>query len=168
MKERTIVMLTAITLVLYAASGRAQSPSGSAFDQLKTLVGEWEGKAENGKTYRASYKLVSAGSALLEVLNPPDESEMVTVYHADGNRVALTHYCSANNQPHMRTAAITSPAKEFDFSAVGVSNLASLTAGHMHSLVVTLDDKDHFTQKWTWRENGQDKVEVFHYTRKRS
>ncbi len=168
MRVRTMVMLTVVTLILFAAGGAAQAPSSPGFDQLKTLVGDWQGREENGKTYRASYKLVSGGHALLEVLTPPDESEMVTVYHQDGNRVAMTHYCTANNQPHMRTAALAGPAKELDFTSVGVSNLASPTAGHMHALVVILDDKDQFTQKWTWRENGKDRVEVFHFTRKKS
>jgi hypothetical protein len=168
MRVRTIVMLTVTTLILFAVSGAGQTPSSPGFDQLKTLVGDWEGRGENGKTYRASYKLVSGGHALLEVLTPPEESEMMTVYHQDSNRVAMTHYCAANNQPHMRTAALTGRPKELDFVSVGVSNLASPTAGHMHALVVILDDKDQFTQKWTWRENGKDRVEVFHFTRKKS
>jgi hypothetical protein len=142
-----------ISLAVLALSGHsvlAQSKPESGFDQLKMLVGEWEGKTQSGKAVRVSYRLVSAGSALLETLHPPDESEMVTVYHADGERVAVTHFCSANNQPRMQTVPISGPVKQLSFSFVGASNLASPEDGHMHRLAVTLEDKDHFTQRWTW------------------
>ncbi len=38
----------------------------------------------------------------------------------------------------------------------------------MHQLVLILENNDRLTQKWTWRENGSDKTEVFHFTRKNS
>ena len=61
---------------------------------------------------------------------------------------------------------VAGQVKQLAFSFVGASNLPSSEAGHMHSLVVTLEDSDHFTQKWTWRENGGDKTEVFRFRRK--
>jgi hypothetical protein len=163
--KRTSILAVGLTLWAWPASTQTRANAG--FDTLKTLVGDWEGKDVNGKTIRASYRLVSAGSALLETLSPPDESEMVTVYHADGSRVALTHYCSTNNQPRMRTEAVTGPTKQLAFAFAGASNLASPATGHMHGLVITLEDKDHFAQKWTWRENGGNKTEVFQFTRKK-
>jgi len=93
---------------------------------------------------------------------------MVTVYHPDGDRVLVTHYCSGNNQPRMRAAPSSSPVKQIAFSFVDVTNLANSTTGHMHKLEVVFDDNDHLTQRWTWQENGRDQTEVFHYTRKKS
>lgn len=167
MDSRRLLLMFAMTLLLFKGFSAAESKPATGFDQLKSLVGEWEGRAENGKTIRASYRLVSDGSALLETLNPPDEPEMVTVYHADGGRVAMTHYCSSHNQPHMRTAPVAGQVRQLAFSFVSASNLPSPEAGHMQALVVTLEDSDHFTQKWTWRENGGDKTEVFHFSRKK-
>ncbi len=111
---------------------------------------------------------MSGGTALLESLTPADESEMVTLYSADGDHVAATHYCSTGNQPQMRTPPITGAVREFAFSFVSATNLPSPAAGHMHQLVLILENNDHLTQKWTWRENGSDKTEVFHFTRKNS
>jgi hypothetical protein len=167
MKARTILLLSAASLLLFAGFTSAKPPSTPAFDALKTLVGEWEGKAEGGAIYRASYKVVSAGSALMETLTTPDGSEMITMYHPDGGRVVMTHYCTQGNQPRMHTGPLAGPATEFNFSFVDATNLASPAAGHMRALVVTLKDKDHFTQKWTFRENGQEHTEVFHFTRKK-
>jgi len=86
---------------------------------------------------------------------------MVTVYHSDGNRLRVTHYCAGNNQPRMRAEPAGSDAKELTFNFVDATNLAGPTAGHMHRLVVAFSDKNHLTQKWTWRENGRENTEVF-------
>src|SRR5712692_7954318 len=160
MKPRVSAWSAVAVLMMLGAFAVAQSKPATGFEQMKTLVGEWEGKTSDGRTVRASYRLASAGTALIETLNPHDEPEMVTVYTADGNRLAVTHYCSAGNQPRMHTEPITGPAKEFQFSFTGATNLSKPSAGHMHALKVTLEDNDHFTQAWTWRENGQDKSEV--------
>jgi hypothetical protein len=93
---------------------------------------------------------------------------MVTLYTADGNRLALTHYCSAGNQPRMETMAITGDPKEFDFSFTGITNLMNPNTGHMHHLVIQIADQDHFTEQWTWRENGKDRIHTIHFTRKKS
>jgi hypothetical protein len=148
-----------------AAQEHAMQPS-KGFEQLKPLVGEWEGQLPAGKMFHASYQLVSGGTALLERLAMGGEPEMVTVYTPDGERLAVTHFCSAGNQPQMRTEPVTAPTTEFSFSFVRATNLASPTAGHMHHLTVALQDHDHFSEAWTWSDNGKEHTEVFHFTRK--
>ena len=166
MKLRTMLGLFA-GLVLFAGFAVPQSKPDTGFDRLKSLVGEWEAKAESRNSVRVSYKLISGGSALLETLAPGGEPEMLTVYNLDGNHVMLTHYCSAGNQPRMRALAATPGAKEFNFAFLDATNLASPAAGHMHKLAIRLEDNDHFTQRWTWRDNGKETPEVFHFTRKK-
>lgn len=165
-----------VTWLLLCLSGFAfclcppvvRAADNPGFDKVKTLVGDWEGKAPDGKPVRVSYRLVSSGTALMETLGPGGESEMVTIYTADADRVALTHYCNANNQPRMRSAPVGGIPQKLDFSFVGATNLASPTAGHMHNLTVTFEDKDHFTQMWTWREGLKERTTTFHFTRKPS
>ena len=166
MKSRTIPCLLA-ALALFAGSAASQSQPTASFDRLKALVGEWEGKAEKGTPVRVSYKLVSGASVLLETLAPDNEPEMVTMYHPDGSRLLLTHYCSAGNQPRMRAVPSASGSPELQFVFLDATNLASPETGHMHKLGIRFEDKDHFTQRWTWRDNGQEKTEVFHFTRKK-
>lgn len=159
-----------LVLTLSSATGilRARVDANPGFEKLKILVGEWVGQDTQGNPVRVSYKMVSARTALLETLSPGGESEMVTVYTMDGDQVALTHYCSANNQPRMRTVPNAGDANELDFSFVGATNLANPGVGHMHRLVIAFQDDDHFTQEWTWREQGHaDKLEIFRFTRKK-
>ena len=166
--SRTVVTLT-LALAWFALPAAAQEHAmqpSKGFEQLKPLLGEWDGQAAGGKAVHASYQLVSGGTALLERLGMGSEPEMVTVYTADGDRLAVTHFCSAGNQPQMQTAAVTSPTTEFSFSFVRATNLASPSAGHMHHLTVALQDHDHFTEAWTWSEKGAEHTEIFHFTRK--
>ena len=177
MRLRTMLgLLTA--LVLLAGAAAVQSSPATGFDKLKSLVGEWEGKNEGGTAARVSYKLVSGNSALVETLAPADEPEMVTVYHADGSRPegsGLTHYCSAGNQPRPeasgRALAYATGGPGLQFVFLDATNLASaapnVRGGHMQKLAIRFEDNDHFTQRWTWRDKGQEKTEVFHFTRKK-
>jgi hypothetical protein len=136
------------------------------FDQLKPLVGEWDGQSAGAKAVHASYQLVSGGTALLERLSMGGEAEMVTLYSPDGDRLAVTHYCSAGNQPHMRTEPVSGGVKQFSFGFVSATNLATPTAGHMHHLTVNMQDPTHFAEEWTWMEGTQTHTEVFNFTRK--
>jgi hypothetical protein len=101
----------------------------------------------------------------MEKLAMGGESEMVTMYHPDGDHLMMTHYCSAHNQPRMRSQAVTAGSKNITFDLVDVTNLSSPDAGHMKKLVVTFADKDHFTQEWTWTQKGKEKTEVIHFER---
>ena len=167
MKRVAWLSLCFAVFVLGTRPAAAQSGANPGFDKLKTLVGEWEGKTSDGKSAQASYRLVYNGTAVMEMLSPGDEPEMVTMYTADGERVAVTHYCSANNQPHMQTEPVSTSPDKLDFTFVGAPNLASPTAGHMHRLVVTFQDNDHFTQNWTWKEKDEEHIETMNFTRKR-
>jgi len=164
--RKAVAMVVLLIGVAFVVQGAADKSANPGLDKLKSLAGKWEGKNPEGKPARVSYKVVSSGTAVLETLNPPEESEMVTLYTADGDRVALTHYCPTDNQPRMRSAAVTAPVKELAFTFTGATNLASPDAGHMHKLVLNFDDASHFSQHWTWREKGVEKTEVFRFTRK--
>jgi hypothetical protein len=136
-----------------------------AFERLKALVGEWEGKNQSGPV-KITYTLVSGGSALMERLQPANEPEMITMYSADGDRILVTHYCSQGNQPQMQTAAMKAKAAKYSFALVRVSGMKSPEEGHMVGLVLTLVDRDHLTQEWKYLDKGKTAAEVFEYRRK--
>jgi hypothetical protein len=92
---------------------------------------------------------------------------MVTLYTADGNRVALTHYCSMGNQPRMESPAVNATPDEFVFAFTGATNLASPEDMHMHRMVLQIDDADHFSETWTMRGKGHDTKTTFNFTRKK-
>jgi hypothetical protein len=139
----------------------------AGFEMLKPLVGDWQGKSIDGKPVTISYALVSDGSALMEKISTGHDSEMVTIYHPDGDSLMMTHYCAVHNQPRMRAGTVTPDSKRIAFDFVDATNLAAPDAGHMHRLVVTFKDRDRFVQEWTWKEKDKEKVEVFTLERKK-
>src|ERR1044072_9106022 len=137
----------------------------SCVEKLKALVGEWEardGVSYGGKPIRISYKLVSQGTGVMETYTQVgvDAIEMVTVYQLDGDRLALTDFCAVNNQVRLRAEPLVEDAKELRFSYVDASNLSVSNKEVMNNLVITFQDRDHFTQAWTWRTTN-DKGKTF-------
>ncbi len=150
----SIVLAIAVSLSL-AGEPTEATKSSPAFDKLKSLVGTWQGKDEEGKPVTISYKVVSAGTSLMETLDMADTKEaMVTMYHMDGEKVMMTHYCSMGNQPRMRAKALSKDGKSLNFSLVDVANLSSPKENHMSKLLFTFTDNDHFAQQWTMRMEG--------------
>jgi hypothetical protein len=147
----------------------AVTKSPASFEQMKSLLGEWEGEAGDKHVGHASFKLVSSGTAVMETLHPTEAEDMITVYYPDGDRLMLTHYCASNNQPRMRTDSANTDPKKLVFNYVDATNLAASREGVMTGLTVTFVDADHFTQTWTWRDKvgGEPKMETFQYTRKK-
>ena len=162
---RILLCFALATTSLFAAD----KPIPSAFQKLASLVGQWEGTTSDGKKVSVSYELVSSGSALVETLKGESEPSMVSVYTPDGDRVAMTHYCSARNQPYMRTEPLTGPAQQYVFKTEKVANLTMPGEGYMTGLTVDLKDADHFTQAWTFseKEKKMSSTELFTYTRKK-
>jgi hypothetical protein len=156
--KKWIVMLSVALTALCLASAAAppdQNNAGLAFDKLKGLAGQWEATSDQGKA-TTTYELVSGGTALLERIRITGESEMLTVYHLDGNHLVLTHYCEAGNQPHMQAEPFDPASNQIRFAFVSITNLASANAGHMHNAVIKLLGPDEFTADWSWHENGKE------------
>ena len=162
------VALAAAAVLAMEAHSPAATNAG--FEKMKSLVGEWNGTVnEGGRSLpvTASYRLVSNGTALEETLKTPEETDMITMYVADGDRLAMTHYCSEGNQPRMRAAVPAGGVDKLEFRYVDATNLPAADASHMHALVVTFKDADHFTQAWTHRAGGKDQTGVFEFSRKK-
>ena len=136
-----------------------------AFDKIKALEGEWIGTAE-GMSSTMSFKVVSDGSAVLLVMEghgPGDE--MMTMFHPDGERLLLTHYCSAKNQPRMKFVKGDDP-NVLRFEFLDATNLADPKIGHMVGLTLKLLDANHHIQEWTYSEAGKEETAAFDIHRK--
>jgi hypothetical protein len=166
--KNIVAMFAAILLAFAFSAHAAQSVAGGAsMDSLKSLVGEWTALNAEGKPFTSSFRLISNGTALEETVNSANDKQMVSIYSADGPRVAMTHFCSMGNQPRLETPAERTHPNEFVFSFVGATNLANPNDQHMHGMVITIEDADHFTEEWTIRINGKDSIQEFHYARKK-
>lgn len=158
--------LSLVLVMTMAARTRPVSQPVAAFEQLKTLVGEWEGKSTRGAAAKLSYEVVAAGSVLMERLKPEGQSEMVTMYTLDDDRIVVTHFCSEGNQPIMQTAPITAANGKYEFNFVRISGLKSANEVHMVGLSMTIEDRDHLTQVWGVTGEGKSYSNTFHYTRR--
>jgi hypothetical protein len=101
----------------------------------------------------------------MEILDPISEPSMATIYHLDGDKLVMTHYCSIGNQPRMLAQVPAGEIKNLSFTFVDATNLAKPSDGHMRYLTLTFQDKDHLTQVWTWRQDGKDMPATFNLVR---
>jgi hypothetical protein len=164
MDKNRLTIFVALTLGLGISLGamtrvlaKPDSDAGNAnlaFEKLKTLVGTWEASTQRG-TASATYRLVSNGTALLEDAKMPGEAEMITVYYVDGNRLLMTHYCSAGNQPRMQAATFDPKSNQIDFQFVDATNLRSAGDGHMHHVVFEFRGPNDVNENWTFYKDGK-------------
>lgn len=169
---KTIRVLSALlaALLVSTPAAAAERSANPAWEKLKSLAGEWEGTVTHegqAMPVSVSYALVSSGHALMERLTTPDGSDMVTMYHPDGSRIMMTHYCAGGNQPRMRAEFPLGEPRSLAFSFLDATNLASPKDEHMRKLVVRFQGADRFTQEWTHRKEGKEETGVFTYTRKK-
>jgi hypothetical protein len=165
MKRNHVVF---VFVFLAALAGRAQSGGQKPFDLMKSLTGNWEGKSSTGGPVHVSYRLTAGGSAIMSEIQSEMQGhseDMISMIAMDGDRVLLTHYCSAGNQPRMQ--ASTSPdGKSVTFRFVDATNLASPEDGHMDHVVFNFIDANHHTEEWHFMAHGKEMVENFDLQKK--
>jgi len=164
MKTVLVVVMMAVTMAWAAA--RPATSADSAFQQLRSLTGNWEGTDEEGSAVRTNFRVVAGNTAVLETLKHADMEEMLTLYSVDGDSIALQHYCPTNNAPRMRATPAAGQLKQLAFTFQGAGNLPDSEIGHQHKLVIEFVDANHVTEHWTWRSKGKDTLMVFRFTRK--
>ena len=154
-----------VLLIALIATTAMASESQKSFDTLKTLSGSWAGKGSQGQPVQVSYRVTAGGSALMSEITGEHE-DMVTMFHPDGNRLLMTHYCGAGNQPRMVGTA-SPDGKTITFNFLDATNLVAAQPGHMGRLVVTLVDANHHTEDWEFMGNDGKKMhEIFDLQRK--
>lgn len=151
---------------LSAVALPTSSQPSPALCKLQSLAGDWVGTDNRGQAVRTSFKAIAGATAVMETLAMPGMEEMVTIYSQDGDGIALLHYCPTNNQPRMRATPPSGKVKELVFAFESAGNLANPYEGHEHKLVIEFQDRDHITERWTWRSNGKDTETVYRFERK--
>ena len=153
-------------LLLAATTAMAQTPAQKSFDQLKLLAGMWEGKNTEGIAIKVQFRQTAGGSALMSETLGEGPENMVTMFHLDGpNRLMMTHYCGAGNQPRM-AATVSADGKTFMFDFIDGTNLSGPADGHMQRLVITMLNANHHTEDWTFLDHGKEMKQFFDLERK--
>jgi hypothetical protein len=163
---QSVCMAVAALAVLISTAAFAQSDAQKSFTQLKSLSGTWQGKNNQGMPLEVTFRDTADGSALMSEISGHGPENMISMIHLDGpNRLMITHYCSAGNQPRMQATA-SPDGKTFTFDFVDATNLATPDAGHMQRVVFTIVDADHHTEEWTFIDHGKQMKELFDLRRK--
>jgi hypothetical protein len=166
MKARTaFVMVVVLSSVLANTRAFAASDAQKSFEQLRGLSGSWEEKTSSGQPVEVDYRSTSMGSALMSEIKNVKE-DMITMFNLDGNRLLLTHYCAAGNQPRMLATA-SADGKTITFDFLDATNLSSPDAAHMAHGVISILDTNHHTEEWTFADHGKEMKEVFDLWRKK-
>jgi hypothetical protein len=166
-KSPVLVYIVATAAAVWAQiQPQDSNKSTAAFKQLTSLVGEWEA-VQQGVPVKETYTLTANGSVLMSETKPADSQPMITMFTVDGDHLIATHYCVAGNQPQMITGALGDLDKGLTFSLERVTGMKTPDDWHNTGVTLTLDDKDHMTQRWTYLYKGKTGSTVFHYTRKK-
>jgi hypothetical protein len=155
--KRTVTAVLCLLFIAASALAGEKTPASAAFDKMRSLAGKWHGRTET-----MTLSVVSQGSALMQA----DEHEsMVTMFHLDRDRLMMTHYCAAQNQPRM-TGQVR-PDGSIEFKFLDATNLTSPTMGRMNRMILTMKDSDHIEEQWFFAGDGktEGKGETFVYTR---
>jgi len=150
-------MKTLMAITILACSLQSEPKHHALFDELKKLEGHWSSDQQEHAA-DVTYKLSSGGTVLVETMAMANHAEMITMYHPDGEGLALTHYCMLGNQPRMKASKDQKPGV-IKFEGDGGSNMKPEDK-HMHTLTVTFVDADHIKQDWTLFDGGKEQTVV--------
>jgi hypothetical protein len=150
-------MKTLIAVLALAGSAEAAAVDAERlFERIKSLEGQWHGKSTKGWEERGKVQVIAGGSAVMFTSFDAHPGEtMVTMVHLDGDRLLLTHYCVAKNQPRLVATRYDEAAGVATFEYL--DGLRSRDKGHMDKVVMTFTDSNHYRSRWTWCQNGQER-----------
>ncbi|MGH9317545.1 MAG: hypothetical protein ACRD1P_10610 [Thermoanaerobaculia bacterium] len=147
----------AATRAQEASDSEKASAARAAFERFRSLQGTWRGESTRGWKEDVSFKTIAAGSAVMETSFDAHPNEtMVTMFRLDGDRLDLTHYCVARNQPHLMATGFEENGRMVTFTFVDGGNLPTRDKGHMDKAVFRFEDADHVTTRWTWYQDGRE------------
>ena len=159
MKLGKLTVAVAALIVMFSASMvGAESDANKSFDLLKGMEGNWAGKNQQGETVHVSFRVTAGGSALISEIQGRGREDMITMFHMDGDRLLMTHYCGAGNQPRMKV--IASDAKSVSFEFFDGTNIGP-GDGHMQHVTFTQPDPNHHIEEWTFLDHGKDMKALF-------
>jgi hypothetical protein len=156
--RKTATGFAVLILMLSSSILLAESDASKSFRQLAGLEGNWSGKGSEGQPINVSFRMTAGGSALMSEIHGEGHENMITMFHMDGDRLLMTHYCGAGNQPRMKV--ISADAKSVSFEFVDGTNIKP-GDGHMQRATFTQLDATHHSEEWVFLDHGTEHKEVF-------
>lgn len=128
------------------------------FDRFKSLEGVWIGTSTKGWKEETTVRTIAEGSVVqLTSFDAHPNETMLTLVHMDVDRLLITHYCVAKNQPRLQLTAVKDEGRTAIFTFLDGTNLPSREKGHMDKAVFRFRDENHYTTQWTWYQDGEER-----------
>ena len=129
----------------------------AAFERFRALAGTWEGRSTKGWEETLRYQVIAGDSVVLETsFEAHPGEEMATAFHMDGDRLMLTHYCMAKNQPRLEATGFEDGGRTVVFTFKDGTNIPTRDRGHMDKAVFRFEAPDRVTSRWTWYQDGKE------------
>ena len=154
----TAVLIAMIAVMVNSSAVLAESDGHKQFDMLKGLEGKWVGKNSQGQPMEVTFRMTAGGSALMSEIHGQGPENMITMFHMDGDRLLMTHYCGVGNQPRMKV--VSADAKSVSFEFMDGTNIGP-GDGHMQRVTFAQPDASHHTEEWVFLDHGKEMKEVF-------
>jgi hypothetical protein len=154
----TAVLIAMIAVMVSSSAVLAESDGHKQFDLLKGLEGKWVGKNNQGQPMEVTFRMTAGGSALMSEIHGQGPENMITMFHMDGDRLLMTHYCGAGNQPRMKV--VSADAKSVSFEFMDGTNIGP-GDGHMQRVTFAQPDASHHSEEWVFLDHGKEMKEVF-------
>jgi hypothetical protein len=155
---KNVAILLALTLSHQGAPvSQERLDSREGFERLKRLEGSWT-VTLGGQPRPASYKLTGGDRVLME-----DIGGMTTAYYLDVDKLVLTHFCGAGNQPRMRLQEMDD--RHLSFEMFDITNLADPKSYHSTHLDVVFVSDDRVDLAYRGITDGRVSTQVFQLRR---
>lgn len=129
------------------------------FERIKKWEGLWVGQSTKGWTDTLTYKTVAGGSVVVEESFGAHPNEtMYSMFSLDVDRLIMTHYCVARNQPRLVATEFgrSDSGEVVVFTFMDITGVASRNKGHMDKCRVTFISDSLTKVQWTWYQDGQE------------
>ena len=154
--KRLLLALLFTSQVVAAERPVTPADAKALFARFQSLAGSWKAASTKGWTESGTYEVGAKGSVVIHRTHFDGGSNdgMLTTWFLDGERLLMTHYCEARNQPTLVASTIRDDGA-IVFRFLSGTNMSSRDTGHMDSCVYRFIDEDHFTSQWTWYAKGK-------------
>jgi hypothetical protein len=153
--EAAGALLLAALLLPAAPALAGGVDAAAAFAQMKSLAGTWTGTAAGEPGAHLEYRLTGNGSVVMETQFGGTEHEMISMYHLDGDKLVMTHYCAAGNQPRLVLDPEASGDGELVFVFAGGTNLDPAKDSHIHGAHFEIAGDGAMRQTWSSYADGK-------------
>lgn len=166
MLRELLVSLATLTLALASAAQTAapdpkdfpaKVDAQQSYAKLKALVGSWQERSTKGWEGSSSIRVIARGSAVMmtnEFKDAPGEG-MATLFFVDGDRLLVTHYCEAGNQPTLMARGASADGTRILFTLENATGIDKPDEGRMDALILTFRGADSYTEQWTFSRAGK-------------